>query len=135
MVSVFNIMFYHFMLIKIYVIENYINKMKKDKNNQNPKISFLKFKKYLPCSSNNKRNLMYIINIYFYSDLFLQKNERLKLVLSTNYLLNLCSSALNSQRLLCSQKGWCEMFVYSGIQKALYHIFMINLFYLSNNSH
>ena len=28
-----------------------------------------------------------------------------------NHPLNLCSHAVNSQRLLCSQKAWCETFV------------------------
>ena len=36
--------------------------------------------------------------------------------LSTKSQFNLCSSAVNSQRSLCSQKSWCEMFVlYSGL--------------------
>ena len=41
-----------------------------------------------------------------------------------NHLLNLCSSTVDSQRLLCSQKSWCEMFVLklSGIQKKYYII-------------
>ena len=36
-----------------------------------------------------------------------------------NHLMNLCSSAVDSQWLLCSQKSWCEMFVLklSGIQR------------------
>ena len=38
-----------------------------------------------------------------------------------NYLLNMCSSAVHSQRLLCNSKSWCEMFVlkFSCIQTLL----------------
>ena len=62
------------------------------------------------------KDFSYVLMYIFYLDLFLYTrnllNKRLKPVFEyKSHVLNLCSSAVNSQGLLCSKKIWCEIFV------------------------